>query len=78
MTKERAYYQKRHQEIPEDDLIVKPGDATNTQVELNYIKWPATKLNFLIYKDGTISCNLMETIKDQCENFCESFLTTKE
>ena len=59
-------------------LTVKQGDLTNTQLELNFIWWPAGKLNFLVYKDGSIFCNLIETIKDQHENFCKSLMAINE
>ena len=48
-----------------NELTVAAGDATNTKLELNFIKWPKGKLNFLIYKDGTTFCNLQEIVKDQ-------------
>ena len=43
-------------------LTIKPGDRTNTQQELNFIRWPRNQLNFLIHKDGTIFRNLQEHI----------------
>ena len=59
-------------------LTIKPGDITNTQKELNFIRWPARKLNFLIYKDSTIFWNLQEHIKDQRQNFCKSLMPIKK
>ena len=35
-------------------LTIAAGDATNTQLELNFIKLPNRKFIFLIYKDGSI------------------------
>ena len=61
----------------QNDLTIKPGDPTNTQLELNFIRWHAGKLNFLIYKDSSIFCNVIETIKDQCNNFCKSLMAIK-
>lgn len=59
-------------------LTIKPGDLINTQLELNFIRWPSGKLNFLMYKDGSIFYNLTETIKDQCDNFHKSLMAIKE
>lgn len=59
-------------------LTIKPGDLTNTQLELNFICWPANKLNFLIYKDSTIFWNLQEHIKDQRQNFRKSLMPVKK
>ena len=59
-------------------LTIQPGDITNTQKELNFIRWPARKLNFLIYKDGTIFRNLRDHIKDQRQNFRKSLMPIKK
>ena len=61
-----------------NNLTVAAGDATNTKLELNFIKWPKGKLNFLIYKDGTIFCNLREVFKDQREHFWKALMEIKE
>ena len=54
-----------------NDLTVKLGDVTNTQVELNFIQQPVTKVNFLIYKDGIFFSNLTGTIKNLRKKFCK-------
>ena len=61
----------------QNDLTINPRDPTSTQLELNFIRWPKGKLNFLIYKDGTIFQNLKQ-IKDQHENFCKLLMEIKE
>ena len=59
-------------------LTIAAGDTTNTQIEINFIKWPKGKLNFLIYKDGSIFRNLREVIKNQRENVQKSLMEIKE
>ena len=59
-------------------LTIAARDATNTQLELNFIKWPKEKLNFLIYKDGSIFQCVCKVIKDQQENFLKSLMEIKE
>lgn len=62
----------------QNDLKIKPHDASTTQFELNFIYWPKVKLNFLIYKDGIIFWNLTDHIKDQQEKFHRSLMAIKE
>ena len=61
-----------------NNLTVKTHNETNIQLDLNYIKWPKNKNNFIIYKDGAIFCSLIEQIRDQRENFCKLLLAINE